>query len=252
MNRNQLRLIKARLLSLTVMVVFLGGLAVPMGSGLALAAKTQTLAPDRIKREAANFLREKLSWAKDEMELAIHYQGGEIPLPDGLLAMEFSMSGRTDRAGRIPLSMQIRVNDVYLRRIRLSADVTVMQKVIRTTRQIDRGEMITEHDVRVEEVATRRPRQKVANRLSEVVGYEAARNLREGRILLAHSVRRPVLVHKGDRVVIVLKRGLMKITAPGIARGKGFEGSLVEVTNLQSKKTVFARILDRNTVEVQF
>jgi flagella basal body P-ring formation protein FlgA len=44
----------------------------------------------------------------------------------------------------------------------------------------------------------------------------------------------------------------MKITAPGIAREKGFKGGIVEVTNVQSKKNIFARVVDSNTVEIQF
>ena len=44
----------------------------------------------------------------------------------------------------------------------------------------------------------------------------------------------------------------MKITAPGAVREEGFKNSIVQVVNLESKKTIYAEVLSANTVEVKF
>jgi flagella basal body P-ring formation protein FlgA len=44
----------------------------------------------------------------------------------------------------------------------------------------------------------------------------------------------------------------MKITAPGTAREDGFKNKIVQVVNLETKKTVYAEVINSKTVEVRF
>ena len=44
----------------------------------------------------------------------------------------------------------------------------------------------------------------------------------------------------------------MRITAPGAVREDGFKNSIVQVVNLETKKLVYAEVIDANTVEVKF
>jgi len=189
---------------------------------------------------------------KEQIDCQINYEGGPLVLPQGLVTLSPQLPGRADRAGRLPLVIQIKVGDHYQRRIRLSADVKIHQTVIKTTRLIKRGDILSSEDVELENITTIRPQAKVLMDLVEVVGYRAARNIPRGRAVTANFVVKPPLIEKGDPVTIVVKKGFMKITAPGIAREKGFKDGIVEVTNVQSKKTVFARVVDKKTVEVRF
>jgi flagellar basal body P-ring formation protein FlgA len=59
-------------------------------------------------------------------------------------------------------------------------------------------------------------------------------------------------VKKGDRVMLVVEKGSMKITVPGVVKEKGFKNSLIQVQNLQTKKTVFGQVVDPQTVKVNF
>ncbi len=228
------------------------GFWIMVGSGPASASSSQVLTPERITMEARKFLFKKLPWKEEDLEVTIRYEGGKVKLPRGRLQLDFKMPRQTARAGRVPISLKVRVNGVFVRGIRMRADVFVAHDVVRTTHAIRRGEIIENEDVVVERVSTDRPLQRVAKTLEEVVGFEAARNLRAGQPIRSGSLRIPTLLRKGDRVVIVARKGLLKITSPGIAKEKGVKGSLVAVTNLQSKKTVYARVQDANTVEVQF
>lgn len=215
-------------------------------------AGSQIYPAGKIKELAEKFILSKLPWEKEQIDYRINYEGGPLVLPKGLVTLTPQLPGRQDRAGRLPLVILIKVGDHYQRRIRLSADVKIHQTVIKTTRQIKRGDIFSSEDVAVENITTIRPNAKAVRGLAEVVGYRATRNIPMGRAVTVNFVIKPPLIEKGDPVVIIAQKGFMKITAPGIAREKGFKDELVEVTNVQSKKKVFARVVDGNTVEVRF
>ena len=44
----------------------------------------------------------------------------------------------------------------------------------------------------------------------------------------------------------------MKITVPGILKEDGYEDSMVRVLNIESKKIIYGRLVDANTVKVSF
>ena len=44
----------------------------------------------------------------------------------------------------------------------------------------------------------------------------------------------------------------MKITVPGILKEDGYEDSMVQVLNIESKKIIYGRLVDANTVKVSF
>jgi len=220
--------------------------------GIAEAAENQALTAAQVRARALEFLEEKLPWDPDTTEVAIEYDDKDLVLPAGDLKLEFRLPASTLRAGRVPLSAQVRVNGAFHKRLRLNAQVTVEVQRIKTLRAVSRGEVLSEDDVEMETIQVSRMPRNAVTRLEDAVGFETVRNLGAGRVLTANALRRPSLVDKGDQVILVAEKGLMKITAPGIVREKGFKDSLVQVFNVQTKKMVFGYVVDAKTVKVNF
>ena len=44
----------------------------------------------------------------------------------------------------------------------------------------------------------------------------------------------------------------MTITTPGILKEDGYEDAMVRVLNMESKKIIYGRLIDSNTVKVTF
>ncbi|MCH7622934.1 MAG: flagellar basal body P-ring formation protein FlgA, partial [Nitrospinae bacterium] len=107
-------------------------------------------------------------------------------------------------------------------------------------------------DVAVEGGQSKGKKRREVTSIDDVVGKQAIRNMGMGRVITANSLSKPVLVKKGDRVTIIVQSGSMKITAPGLVREKGFKDSLVQVLNIQTKKTVFGMVMDSKTVKVNY
>ena len=216
------------------------------------ASETQILKADEIEKSAADHLVKTLPWDKESLEIKIYYQGKDITLPPGEKDLIYRIMGSSQRAGRIPMILEIRVNDQFQKRIRLSTKVLVSQKVIKTIRAVRRGEILSNDEIRVETVRTERPSQNAITNIDHALGYEAARNLSVGQILIPNFIKRPALGTRGDKILITAQKGGMTITTPGILKEDGYENAMVRVLNIESKKIIYGRLVDSNTVKVRF
>jgi flagella basal body P-ring formation protein FlgA len=59
------------------------------------------------------------------------------------------------------------------------------------------------------------------------------------------------LLKRGDVVVIIAETAGLKITTLGQAKKKGRLGDRIPVVNFDSRKVLYARVLDSNTVKVE-
>jgi len=216
------------------------------------ASETQILKADEIEKSATDHLVKVLPWEKDSLEINVYYQGKDIILPTGKKDLIFKIMGSSQRAGRIPMILEIRINDQFKKRIRLNTKVLVSQKVIKTKRAVKRGEILSNDEIRIETVQTERPSQNAITNIDHALGYETARNLPAGKILIPNFIKRPALGNRGDKVLIMAQKGAMTITTPGILKEDGYENAMVRVLNIDSKKVIYGRLVDSNTVKVRF
>ena len=70
--------------------------------------------------------------------------------------------------------------------------------------------------------------------------------------VLRRSMKKPALGSKGEKIMILAEKGGMKITTPGILKEDGYENAMVQVLNIESKKIIYGRLVDANTVKVSF
>lgn len=216
------------------------------------ASETQTLKVDEIEKSAIDHLVKALPWDKESLEINVYYQGKDITLPLGKKDLIYKIMGSSQRAGRIPMILEIRINDQFKKRIRLNTKVLVSQQVIKTKRAVKRGEVLSNDEIRVETVQTERPSQNAITNIDHALGYEAARNLQAGKILIPNFIKRPALGNRGDKILIMAQKGGMTITTPGILKEDGYENAMVRVLNIESKKVIYGRLVDSNTVKVRF
>jgi flagella basal body P-ring formation protein FlgA len=216
------------------------------------ASETQILKVDEIEKSAVDHLVKALPWDKESLEINVYYQGKDITLPSGKKDLIYKIMGSSQRAGRVPMILEIRINDQFQKRIRLNTKVLVSQQVIKTKRAVKRGEILSNDEIRVETVQTERPSQNAITNIDHALGYEAARNLPVGKILIPNFIKRPALGNRGDKILIMAQKGGMTITTPGILKEDGYENAMVRVLNIESKKIIYGRLVDSNTVKVRF
>lgn len=85
-----------------------------------------------------------------------------------------------------------------------------------------------------------------------VIGKQSRRALSGGTVLNGHIILPPLLVLKGDRVMIMAKKGAMSVKMPGEALNNGREGKQIRVKNIRSNRIVRAKVVDSGLVVVNF
>ncbi|NRG18016.1 flagellar basal body P-ring formation protein FlgA [Rhizobiales bacterium] len=133
---------------------------------------------------------------------------------------------------------------------RLRGRAVELVEVYAPAARIDRGAVISRGDL----TAVKLPRNRVNERMitdpEEAVGLAAKRRLRASAPLLSGDLQPPVLVERGDKVTLVYKVPGMTLTAQGQAIAQGGKGDVVDIINLQSRRTISATVVSRGRVVV--
>ena len=116
-------------------------------------------------------------------------------------------------------------------------------------RNVERNEVLKSSDVVVE----RRPKAEVgadAAARDRAVGMQARRQLRAGQALKTADLAKPDLVQRDQNVTLIYEAAGLYLTMRGKALENGTEGDVVNVMNLQSKRTVSGVVIGRGQVSI--
>ena len=219
---------------------------------IATASESQVLTVEEIEKGAIDKLASVLPWDRESVEINVYYEGEDILLPPGKKELVYKTRGSNQKAGRIPLILQIKVNGNFKKSVRLNSRVLVSQEVVKTIRAVRKGEMISNDNIQLETIKTERPWKNAIQSIDHALGYAAGRNLPIGKILTPKFLKKPALANRGEKILILAEKGGMKITVPGILKEDGYEDGMVQVLNIESKKLIYGRLVDANTVKVSF
>jgi len=214
--------------------------------------KCTRISKDRIREIVRTFILKKVPWGSDNTRIRKITVKSDVILPAGYITYKVLLPENRYPAGKVPVQVQYSVDGKLTKIIWVTADITVMMKVIVSNRPIRRAHFITEDDVGIKEKNLRSIPVNVITDLKDVIGKRAKRKIAPMVIMTKDLIERPPLVKRGDMVRIVAESGCLRVTALGEVMGRGFEGGRVCVMNLDSRKKIFARVVNANTVRVNF
>ncbi|MCG6204515.1 flagellar basal body P-ring formation protein FlgA [Rhodopseudomonas sp. HC1] len=183
-----------------------------------------------------------LTWDREieARTLPANYSGAPMLVADrfdrrsGRFDLSFEISGGADNA-----PVRLRVTGTAVE----TAPVTVL------TRPIERNEVIKVSDVAIE----RRPKAEVTSDTvtrEAAIGMQTRRSLRGGQVMRTTDLTKPDLVTRDQSVTLIYEAAGIYLTSRGKALETGTEGDVVNVLNLQSKRTVPATVVGRGQVVV--
>ncbi|MBI3608251.1 MAG: flagellar basal body P-ring formation protein FlgA [Nitrospirae bacterium] len=129
-------------------------------------------------------------------------------------------------------------------------DVERLAPVVVATKRLNRFQVITGDDLDVRATELRGPRESYVAAPEPVVGKRAARSIGKDRPVTVDAVEDAPLIRRGDRVTLRLQSGSLTIIGVGRAKGDGLLGRQIPVTNVDSNKVVYGRVVDASTVAV--
>ena len=124
----------------------------------------------------------------------------------------------------------------------------VFASVVLTAMPVNANEVITDAHVTVGQREITSINDPVVNP-TDAVGQTSRRMLRAGDVLRNNSLTAPVLVKRGDAVVMIARVEGIEISTAGEALDAGARGAVVRVRNISSGQTLRMRVSAPGTVE---
>jgi flagellar basal body P-ring formation protein FlgA len=117
------------------------------------------------------------------------------------------------------------------------------------TRNVERNDVLKSSDV----ITERRPKAEVgsdAATRTRALGMQMRKQLRAGQAIRVADLGKPDLVQRDDNVTLIYESTGLYLTVRGKAIEAGTEGDVVNVLNLQSKRTVSGVVIGRGQVAI--
>ena len=176
----------------------------------------------------------------------------DLNLPGGRITYTVKPSPNSEMVGKIPFTVIFDVNGKFYKRVWATATVEVFTNVVVTKKPLGRHKPITEDDIEMQRMDLANLPSDVITDPEVILGQRTRRAIGSQTVLRSNLVEFPPLLKRGDIVVIIAETGGFKITTLGQVKKKGRLGERIPVINFDSKKILYARVLDSNTVKVEF
>lgn len=129
----------------------------------------------------------------------------------------------------------------YIVRAKVSAKVAV------TAGPVAAGQLLSDDDL----VLERRDISSLSDTIgaAAAVGQAARRSLRAGEVLRQSQLAAPILIKRGEPVVMLARVEAIEVSTAGEALDSGAQGALVRVRNVANGRVVRMRVTGAGTVE---
>jgi flagella basal body P-ring formation protein FlgA len=161
------------------------------------------------------------------------------------------VSAKVDpRSGRFDVNFEVG-NDSGTTPAKLRFTGTAIETVEAAvlTRDVERNEVLKSSDL----VTERRPKTAVGTDVAareRAVGMQMRKQVRAGQALKSADLSKPDLVQRDQNVTLIYESAGLYLTIRGKAMEAGTEGDVVNVLNLQSKRTVSGVVIGREQVAI--
>ncbi len=153
-------------------------------------------------------------------------------------------------SGRFEIAFEVPGSAILKKPLRFTGSIVETVEVAVTTHPLAAGAIVKDSDLAVE----RRPKVKVGSdalgSAHDAVGLAVRSGVRGGAPLRRADLMKPQAVHRDDNVTLVYEVPGILLTTRGKALEAGAEGDVVNVLNVQSKRTVQGTVTGPNRVNI--
>ncbi|MBN1275864.1 MAG: flagellar basal body P-ring formation protein FlgA [Deltaproteobacteria bacterium] len=206
----------------------------------------------RINDIVLEYIYKNNPWEKNRLTVKSVDVKNSVILPKGKTSCRVIVPKGKNFLGTLPLTLVFEVNGEQQRSIYITADLEVLTEVVIASRPLKRRTVITEDDVRIQEMDLAVLSANTVLKSEDVLGKRTKREISPNMVFRTDLIEVPPVIKKGDTVMIIAESDSIKISMIGAARDEGCIGERIRVENIDSKKFIYAEILDPKTVKVEF
>ena len=217
-----------------------------------IARSSIIISKEKIADIVSAYIKKKSADRGDEITLKSVIVQKDLVLPKGKVAYRIINKKQAGSSGPMAVYVDFTVDGYFHKKIRAIVDIETLANVVVTTRPLGRHKIIRQADISVKRIDISKLQVNIISDPKKVIGRRTKRSIDPATILRTDLVELPPIVKRGDLVTIIAEAGGMRITALGKIKKKGHKGEILKVINLNSKKEIYARVVDANTVRVTF
>lgn len=135
--------------------------------------------------------------------------------------------------------------------VQIPVDLAIFRPVVVATRTLSPGSLIGADDVQLVKVDVTRITGEYLPDLDAAVGMSAKRPLTQGRPVTAQQIVPPVVIRRGEAVVISAATASIAVKMSGVAMTDGRRGEQIRIKNQGSSRIIEARVIGPGQVEAQ-
>ncbi len=229
------------------------GLADPRSPGQGSGGPgAQTLEPEEILGILKDHLQASVGDGRRRVEIKDARGLEKMTLPEGVLSREITVPDQALRGGSMTASIRFLVNGREVKRLKVVGKVEIYADVVSARYFLNKHQEIQEKDLQWENRNISAMPADLVTDMKEIVGKRTTLSINRNEVLRRGMAELIPAVKRGDRVLLVAERPQFKITTLGEAKEEGRKGERIKLVNLSSKKEVYGRVLDANTVQIDF
>jgi flagella basal body P-ring formation protein FlgA len=206
----------------------------------------------KIEKIVSDFITQNIPQENKTVRIKEINVSGRVVLSKGRIAYKVAAPGMRQLMGTCSIAVDFSVNGHFEKKVWATATVEVWGPVVVTRKPLGRYKPITEDDIMLQTMDLTHLSSNVVTDPEVVLGKRTKRAIGAQTPLRADSIELPPLVKRGDLVVIIAQSKGLKITTRGLVKKKGRLGDRIPVVNVDTKKVLYARVIDSNTVQVDF
>ena len=153
--------------------------------------------------------------------------------------------------GRFSAEVRVASDDADAAPIHVSGRIVGLITVPVLARPMMPGDVVRQEDITTADYRADQIQAGSVMDPRDLVGETPRHPLRAAQPLRATDLQVPVVIKRNDLVLIVLERPGLYLTAEGRALEDGGKGTVIRVTNTQSKRTIDATVLGTGQVAVR-
>lgn len=217
-----------------------------------VARSTVKISEQEIKQIVSDFILRNVVHENRTVRVKEIRVPKSVILSKGRVAYKVAAPRSRELMGKCSIAIDFSVNGHSQKKVWATAFIEILGPVVVTRKPLGRHKPITEDDIELTTMDLSDLPASVITDPGVVLGKRARRAVGAQIPLRADLIELPPLVKRGDLVVIIAQGNGLKITTLGQVKKKGRLGERIPVVNLDSKKILYARVIDSNTVKVDF
>lgn len=210
----------------------------------------QDSAYDRLAMAAWEAVEQEFANSSDRIEIELPASDPRLQLPLCESPLAASIGRHNGQGGRLNVRIDCRDASPWARN--MAVHVKVYREVLTSSRSLSRGALVSEADIVAQEMDVSQIRGLLITDAALAVGQTVRRNINAGTALSADMLEAPLMVRRGDTVMLTAERGGVSIRQQGTAMADGEAGKQISVRNTRSNRVVQAVVTGHGEVSVLF